>query len=155
MHSPEATPSVAIRECMNWVKVNTSKLEVCSQFNYARATIRRILGIESIAAKSKPRILKSVVAKVRTSIRRRWPKSWMIEGVQHFSLQCETKPLGDREVLGDRDVVVGVMGSVQPYSLAKGTGRCIRGNIVPARGGQVLGINECDVGRSLNRIFAN
>jgi hypothetical protein len=131
MHSPEAAISVAISECIDWVKPKISKLEVRSQFNYSRSVIRRIrVRVQGIAAESKPGVLQGVIAKIRTSIRRRWPESWMIEGVQHLSLKGKTKPLCDWEVLGDRYIVVRIMGSIKPNSLADGTrsdiGRDIR-----------------------------
>ena len=104
-----------------------------------------------------PRALNGVKAKIHASIRRPRSEGRVIEGIQHFSLQAETEPLSDREVLRDRDVVVSVMRTVKPYSLAEGARRGIgrdvcRVSAASCRRGQVLGIDEGNVGRSRNRV---
>ena len=151
MHSLCATasshPANAFRSQSN-AQTRASELDVRSQLDYAST-------IEGIPAEPKPGVLKGVVAIIRTSIRRRCPKHWVIKGIQKLTLQGEMNLFGDWEVLRDRDVVVGVMGPVKLYSLAEGAWRCIRGDITSARGGQILGIDERNARRSLQRVFAN
>src|SRR5271157_3475189 len=93
-----------------------SELDIPSQFDYT-------CPVEGAGVDPKSRALNGIKAVIRTSIGRRCPEGRVIKGIQHLSLQAETKPLSDREVLSDGDVIVSVMGPVKPYSLAEGT-RC-------------------------------
>ena len=139
----------------------TLELDVPSQFDRPRSSIRRVrIDVKRPSDDPKSPALYGVKAKINGSICRARREGRVIEGVQHFSLQVETEPLSDGEVLRDRDVVESVMRTVKPYSLAEGA-RCgigrdvCRVSAASCRRGQVLGVDEGNGCRSRNRVSPN
>jgi hypothetical protein len=162
MHSLEATTFVAPTNA-SWSRSTiklVSELEVRAQLDLARSAVRRVLvGIQA-ATRDQPkrRALNGVPAKIRAAVGRTGSEGRMIKGIEHLCLQTEPKPFSDWKMLRDGDVVVGVMGPVDPHPLAERARRSIRRNVgwVGATCWEkILGINERDVSRSRDRILTN
>ena len=61
-----------------------------------------------------------------TTLLRAWLEIWVIECVEHFSLEGKVDAFTNRNTLRDGQVFAVVARSVQKYSLADGSGSCIR-----------------------------
>src|SRR5271157_35997 len=96
-----------------------SELDIPSQFDYT-------CPVEGAVADPESTALDGVKAEVGSSIGCPWAKRWVIEGIQHFSLQAEAPPLRDWEVFSDRNVIVGVMWPMEPDTLPYDAGGRIR-----------------------------
>ncbi len=108
------------------------EFEIPSQFDHSPAIVGIALNsavpirnVVPLLKWAETAALNGIKAEIRTSIRRAWPKRRVIKSIYHFSLQAETKPFSNWEVLSNRDVVVSIMGPIQPYSLPNGTGGSI------------------------------
>jgi hypothetical protein len=143
-----------------------SELDIRSQLDYACPLIGRSwVVVRRNPSYGKPLLLNvgcesSGKATVGAAISRARLKVRMIESVQHLRLEGESNALTNRERLGDRQVIVEIVGPVEIDKLANGSSCRVRTDVgrvcaASGRAGKVPGVEKAYSSLSGDTIYAD